>query len=736
MGGIDGQGHAREKEAPEAAAHAEVPSEKKDFTLPQVRPDLEVSEQRQAGERVYIVKDPVALRYYRLGDMEYEVFRLLKERMTFSRLKATMEERFGLEFPDDTLLRLLGMMRRSDFFVARGLSDYKYLFEMKRVRRRAQMKGWLYGFLYLRVPLIDPDRFLNRTIRLVKFFFTPWFLLLWGVLGILALWMVASAGFGNLRSDLSRLGGWNMLLFLVSIAAVKSLHELAHAYTCKHFGGEVHELGLMLLVLQPVFYTNVTDAWFFPTRRQRLWVTAAGIFFELFIAYIAVIVWKYTDPGLLHNFAFSTMVTCSVSTVVFNANPLLRYDGYYLLSDWLEIPNLRARCFRYISYLVRRYAVGKKVEFPVSTARERIIYVSYGISSFLYRTMVIVGIIFLLMRKLPGVGIALAVFYVLMQFLVPLGKAVARLVQGRRDLPMLKRLAATTGILAALFLLLYMAPWRVKVRSVGVVLPARRTVLRAGTDGFVAEVLVREGEHVEAGEVVARLENRELEARRRVLEGKVRILDKRIAKVTGIDEAARRILLAQRQGLEEELEGLDEKLNRLEIRSPREGRVARLEGAPYSRRRIEEWVGVFLREGDALMEVLSEEGVVIGSIVPEGRIAAVEEGSALFFLAEAYPAKVFRGIVEKIAPTKLEEIDVKALTLGAGGKIATRPTVTGKERPLKPYFLVTGRMENLNGLLKVGMTGKVKISGPRTTLLGMAFEKVAGWIRAKWRRVF
>ncbi|GAH48576.1 unnamed protein product, partial [marine sediment metagenome] len=291
--------------------------------------------------------------------------------------------------------------------------------------------------------------------------------------------------------------------------------------------GEVHELGLMLLVLQPVFYTNVTDAWFFPRRRQRLWVTAAGIFFELFIAYLAVLVWNYTAPGLLHNFAFSTMVTCSVSTVVFNANPLLRFDGYYLLSDWLEIPNLRPRCVQYIKYLLRRYALGKKIEFPVSTARERIIYVSYGISSFIYRTMIIVGILFLLMGKLPGVGIALAVFYVLMQFVVPLGKAVVRLVQGRRDLPMLRRLATTAAILAAFLLILYAAPWQVKVRSVGVVLPVKRTVLRAGTDGFVAEILVREGEHIETGQAVARLENRELEARERVLEGRMRILDGR-----------------------------------------------------------------------------------------------------------------------------------------------------------------------------------------------------------------
>ena len=208
---------------------------------------------------------------------------------------------------------------------------------------------------------------------------------------------------------------WTIFSFWISLAVVKIIHEFGHGLTAKHYGGEVHEMGMLFLVLTPALYCDVTDSWLLPNKWKRIWISAAGIYVECFLASIATFVWCYSEPGLLNSLSMATMFICSINTILFNANPLLRYDGYYVMADWLEIPNLRIKSTQFFAYLIQEKVLG--LEIPVQSympKSRRYLFVTYAIASYLYRWVVTFSILFFLSQvlkpyKLQSVSYMLAV---------------------------------------------------------------------------------------------------------------------------------------------------------------------------------------------------------------------------------------------------------------------------------------------------------------------------------------
>src|SRR5213596_750188 len=238
------------------------------------------------------------------------------------------------------------------------------------------MRGRL---LYLRFRLLDPDQLFNRLVHRVRFCFTPQFLVLSAAFIVFATWLTL-IGWSDIRADLSRLYRLSSIpLFLLISLGLAAAHEFAHGLTCKRFGGEVHDLGFLLIYFTPSFYTNVIDAWLFPEKAKRLWVGFAGPCFELFLWALATLTWRVTDVDTRINYVALLVMTLSGIKTLFNLNPFIKLDGYYLLSDYLELPNLRKRSFRYVGGLVKRLVgVGQRIVTDPSP-RERRVYLAYGL---------------------------------------------------------------------------------------------------------------------------------------------------------------------------------------------------------------------------------------------------------------------------------------------------------------------------------------------------------------------
>src|SRR3954466_15528376 len=367
---------------------------------PCLRPDISIIEQVYRGETSFVVKDLTAQKYFRFGAVEVRVMRTFDGTRTVPQISAHLAEE-GLRLSEQAV-EAFARMIAGQGFLERDLGERTTLqIERLRAERRERHRPALFRgeLLRMRWSFGDPDELLARTMPKLEWMFTRWFVVgsLVAFVVYLALltarWNEFSAALVSTYS-FHNITFANILVLWVTGAVVILVHELGHGYACKHFGGEVHELGFMLIYFQPAFYCNVSDAWSFPERRARLWVTAAGSFperrarlwvtaaggwIQLVMASVAAIAWWAAAPGtLVANVAVATMLVGGASTLLTNANPLLPLDGYFALTDWMEIPNLRLRAFAHFRWWVRRSLLRLEEPEPSATPRERRVFLVYG----------------------------------------------------------------------------------------------------------------------------------------------------------------------------------------------------------------------------------------------------------------------------------------------------------------------------------------------------------------------
>ncbi len=502
---------------------------------PKLRTDLTVSRQQTAEGSSCVVKDPIAGRFFRFRETEEFITAQLDGETPLDVVRRRTEERFAASMAPEHL----------DAFVARlekaGLLDTGGPPAKARTGPRQRLRGSL---LYLRFPLVDPDQHFSRLVRRIGFFFTPRFVALSAALILLAFWTTI-ANWSELTQDLARFYRLSAIpLALAVFFVVASAHEVAHSLMCKRFGGEVHEMGFMLIYFQPALYTNVSDAWLFPERRQRLWVGLAGPWFELFIWALAALAWRLTDVETgIHTVSLMVMAVSGIKTLV-NFNPLIKLDGYYLLSDYLDIPNLRKRSFRYVGDLCKRLAGFEPTIRAAVSARERRVYLLYG----LVATFCSVGLLAFVVVKTGGFFIdrhqpgALALFAGLAgiksrrRFRKLFGKSTDPAESADEDddgdtpLPTEssgpapetrqkgkrggteRRRIVWVALAAVALILVFLGRLELRIGGPFVVLPEENADVRAEVEGLVQEITVEEGQQVQAGDVIARLSNHSLVA--------------------------------------------------------------------------------------------------------------------------------------------------------------------------------------------------------------------------------
>jgi putative peptide zinc metalloprotease protein len=341
------------------------------INYPKLRKDLIFSRQQAAGETCFVVKDPVRGNYFRFREAERFIIEQFDGETSLETIQQRAEEEFRATLPMETLRGFVLNLSKTGF-----LETGKQEETPSRSRGKQRVRG---NLLYLRFQAFDPDRLFTRLAKKVWFFHTPYFVIFSATL-ILAAMGVAITHWSEISQDVDRLYQVSAIpLIVLTMFVVVAAHEFGHGLTCKHFGGEVHEVGFMLIYFQPAFYCNVSDAWLFPEKSRRLWVGFAGPFFELFLWAIATFLWLITNVDTAINFISLIVMASSGVKTLLNFNPLIKLDGYYLLSDYLEMPNLRRRAFRYIGDGIKRLsgmAIGE-VESP--TPRERRIYLIYGL---------------------------------------------------------------------------------------------------------------------------------------------------------------------------------------------------------------------------------------------------------------------------------------------------------------------------------------------------------------------
>jgi len=692
---------------------------------PRLRSTLQTHRQHFRGQMWHVVQDPSNNQFFRLNEAAYRFVALLDGRRTVAEAWRIASDALGDAAPTQgEAIQLLGQLYASNLLMGEVPPDAAGLFRRYAKRVTREVQGVLTNLLFIRIPLLDPDRFLDRTLPIFGAVFSWWGLVLWLGLVATGVYFIADRT-GELVSRASNLLAPERLpLLYAGFVLVKIFHEFGHAFACKKFGkaggsgGEVHVMGVMFLVFTPLPYVDASSAWALRNKWRRVVVGAAGMLVELGVAAVAAVVWSQTGEGTLHAVCYNVMFIASVSSLLFNGNPLLRYDGYYILSDLVEIPNLAQRGKEYLYYLVRKYVFGvRHARDPAHTRGEKAWLLGYTLASTAYRVFISAAILLFVADFLPFVGALLAAAAVIAWVLVPLAKFVHYLLAGGELARTRTRAVLTTAAFAAALVVgLGMVPVPDRVYVEGVVEPDEVRIAAAGADGFLREYQAS-GYAVEPdGEPVARLANPSLEARRAELAAQREEWEARRGAALREEPAAVQIIDEQIQALAEKIARVDAQRADLAVRAPLAGT----------------WVSP---EIDRLRGAYVERGQAIGLVATLDRLkirAVAEQDVAGRLKDEARPQVTMRvasrpdlqvpGRIETFLPAGRRQLPSPALGFAAGGPIATRPDDESGTETAERVFEIHIRPEAAGEVrLLVGQRVVVRFTTPSKPLL------VQGW---------
>ena len=591
--------------------------------IPRLRSHVEIHRHDYQGRVWYVLQDSVSGRSHRFAPEVYHVIGLMNGRRTVQAIWDAVTEQAGDKAPvQDEVIRLLGQLHSADVLITNATPDSRELFQRYQRQQRAKLKQRLWTPLAIRIPLLDPDKFLEKTLPVAKLFLNRYAAVVWIGMVLTALLLAITNWSALTENIVDRvITPENVLLIFLIYPFVKALHELGHAYLAKMYGAEVHEIGIMFLVLIPVPYVDVTSTWAFRDKRERMLVGAAGIGVELVLGALALFFWLTSEQGVAHALAYNVIVISGVSTLLFNGNPLLRFDGYFVLADALEIPNLGNRANQYWKYLAQRYLFGQRDEVsPADSRWERGWFRFYGLAAFMYRMYIMFVIVLYIGGKFFAIGVMLAIWAVVTQTLVPIGKVMAFFfkspkLKGNRWRANLVSLMLVGGIVALVFVV--PAPYWTKIQ--GVTWPSEKSQVRAGTDGFVIELLAQDRQQVAAGEPILRTEDPLIRARVEALAAQVKQLQLQLRAARSYDQVAAALVREELKVIAEDLKRAQEREAALVILSPRDGTLIYPNG--------EDLTGRFVRQGTLVGFVIeAEDHGVVRAAVPQAQIGLVREG--------------------------------------------------------------------------------------------------------------
>jgi len=618
----------------------------------------------------FILQDQAAGRSHRFTPAAHHFVGLMDGNRTVQELWDAAAQQLGDAAPtQEEVIRLLGQLHSADALLCDVPPDSQELFRRHQRHTAMEWKRRLWTPLALRFPLWDPDRFLDRTLPYTGWLFGWIGALLWLAVVGTGVVMTASHWTELTKDVMDRLlAPQNLALLWLVYPVVKALHELGHAYATKKFGGEVHEIGIMLLVLTPVPYVDATAAWGFRDKRQRMLVGAAGIAVELFLGSLALFVWLWAEAGAVRAIAYNVMLISGVSTLLFNGNPLLRFDGYYVLADAIEIPNLGTRANRYLGYLFQRYALAAKdADSPADTTGERVWMVVYGLAAFIYRCSILFVIIVFIAGKFFIIGILLAAWALGTQVFTPVVKSVSFLAKN----PGLRRQrgrAVGTSIAIALgvLVLVFLVPAPSWTRAQGVIWVPEEAQVRAGTEGFIERLLVPVDSQVVRGQPLIVATDPFLLARVKVLEAQAKELAAQYDALIQIDRVQAQIVREELASVQANLARARERERDLTLRAGATGRLVVPNAADLP--------GRFVQKGTLVAYVVESKGLTARAAVSQDYIDLIRsrQRGAEVMVAD-WGAAPIRAEIRREVPGASKQLPSSALGSMGGGPFAVDP---------------------------------------------------------------
>jgi len=694
-----------------------------------------------SGERVsYVVEDPAAGQFYRLSEAAYYFLGMLDGRRSVDDAWQSCNVQLGDDAPTqrecvDLLarLQLFGLLA-GDQPLAPDMVERRRREAAKKRRQRRMGMG-----MSLTVPVVNPEPFLKRAEYLLRPIFTRWGLAVYVVVLAMGLSAIATH-WRDLGTQLNQvIAPSNLWLLGLVFVLLRGWHELGHAAAVKALGGRCTEIGLMLIVFVfPFPYCDASDSWRFPRARDRIVVASGGMLFETFVAAIAAMAWAATpEPGPVRTVCYSVMLLSGLTTILFNINPLLRYDGYYILADLAGIPNMWQRSRDMMTFLTERLAFGVRDSKapPVRSRAEASLLLVYGLASTPYRLFVMFAIVSILLSRdeYLGLGVLLGAIAFALWVLFPIGKGISHLLlapklTGRRA----RALGVTTLAVLVLGLLLGVFPAPASSVAPGTLEPRRESPVRTGVDGFVDRVHVQAGQRVEAGDVLFTLTNPDLVATLRASESDLAASQAALDAALAASPSEHVLAKSRHAATLSQVELARANVGSMTVRAEIPGMVVVPGGA-----RLDDALGMYLRAGELLALVTDVDDMVVR--------AAIDDHEQPHVFREGSPTDVrvrlrgaagdeVGGRIVRSAPAASREITRSSLSTDTGGDLTPDPTDPRRGTSLRPLFLVEIAPERVPAGLQPGARARVKFVMPAEPLLSQWWRRLSQYLTQRVRR--
>lgn len=691
-------------------------------------PSVAVQKQRFRGRDWYILKDGYTQRFFRISPQAYAfISRLTVERTVDEVWQICLRDMPEQAPGQEEVMQVLSQLHQSNLLYFNTKADSEIIFDRYQDFKRKEFQGKILSFLSVRIPLWDPNRWLNRHRKWVDR------LVSWpiGVAICAVLLIGAWVAISNIEALVDRTAGIfaseNLIWLYVCMASMKILHEFGHAFVVKRFGGDVHAMGVMFLVLVPLPYVDATGSWMFRNRASRALVGAAGIIVELVLASIAAVVWANTGSGLVNSLAFNVMILGSVSSLLFNGNPLLRFDAYYVLTDLTGIPNLYQKATQQWTYFGDRYLLGTQhIESPALDTREWWWLTLYGVSSYIYRVLIFLSIWLVVSDNWFGVGVVFGFTSLFMLVVMPMAKWFKHM---RSPALTRNRRRAWAVSLALFFVPIGLGLWLPlpdAIRAPGILEATQHTRVTSETSGVLASLDVADGAWVREGDVLLRLRNREL-----MLE--IEAAQAQVKEVTVMRDLALEKSPAEVASIEERLQAVQDKLESLLKRKGQLIVRARHDGV-WTRTQLERRHANWLARGAPLGELTS------GRVLRFSAVVSQEQADVLF-KESLHGAEIkINGQVDVtipvqqmvLLPYQRYTLQTSALGWAGGGSVPVKPDDPDGVTTIDPYYEVLASIEAMPDQVRVlpGMTGWLRVPITPTAL----FERWAKALRQLFQK--
>ena len=654
---------------------------------PLLLPSLKIWRQSYRGELWFVIEDSVNNQFFRVTYPAYQFLALLDGKKTIDEVWNLCMEKFEDEAPTQgEILQLLGQLYSSNLLIGDIPIDSQGLLVRYKQRIQKEVIGKLKSFMFVKIPLCDPDDFLRALMPLGSWIVSKFGFILWLIIISFGGFICAGIYSELLQDSSGVISPSNLPLLYLGFATSKVLHELGHAFVCRKLGidngtgGEVHKLGIMFMLLTPIPFVDCSSSWSFKSKWHRMIVGASGMMMDLIIGTVCLFIWSQTAEGnLFHALAYNIIFVTTVSTLLFNGNPLMRYDAYFMLSDFIEVPNLASRGNTYFLYLCRKYILGvREAECPTVDLKERLWLFFYSIGAFIYRLFIMTGITMFIANSLFILGVLFGISIIWGMAIKPLWKYFKYLAFSHELRYCRKRAySITLTAIIALFSVLLLIDVPDRVRIEGIVEPVEMkivyslyhgTLLNSKTEGFCKK-----------GDILAKFKNEDLLNGKKTMQDDIELKRIELKQAKKEDPAKAQVIVKELEILLKNIVLLNKNIKALKVEAPISGL--------WTVERIDKRYGEYMQQGVEIGKISKLDNMIIRAVANQEKAQLITDNvSNVEMRIKGRPKQFFKGKFIRKISVGLEDLPSAALGLVGGGDIQIKQSEQSGRKVTEKVF--------------------------------------------------